>query len=171
MSQCFTGVLPATMLCRLSRTRRNSRFGENVRKFREQQGWSQEQLAERLKAKQPDVSGWENGGVPSLSKVVKLALVLGCSVDDLVAGVDRDYDVLHFSGHGTHTAGAISPDGTTETAARLLDLERRVKDYEVTLREVEDIASRLAKIAIRGREGASSARAPTGRRGRHREAS
>ncbi|WP_191987305.1 helix-turn-helix domain-containing protein [Lapidilactobacillus bayanensis] len=62
-------------------------FATQVKKYREQQHWSQEELADKLFISRQAVSKWENGdGTPDLDKLVALATVLNVSLDTLVLG-------------------------------------------------------------------------------------
>lgn len=46
---------------------------------------TQEELAEKLCIKQSAVAKWENGeAMPRADKLLKLARILGCTVDDLL---------------------------------------------------------------------------------------
>jgi len=52
--------------------------GGNVRRAREQAGWNQRELAERLDAEPPQVSLWENGRKqPNAQSLMKIASVTG----------------------------------------------------------------------------------------------
>ena len=58
---------------------------------------TQKALAETLHLPQPQVSDWENDryAVLEISTLLKLAKVLRCTMDQLLIGVDPDYDRLH----------------------------------------------------------------------------
>jgi transcriptional regulator with XRE-family HTH domain len=74
----------------------NVSFGENLRRLREKRGLKGYQLAEMMGVGASQVSKWELGrvGVPEGPTLIKLAAKLGCTVDDLVAGVNSEYDQL-----------------------------------------------------------------------------
>lgn len=56
------------------------RFGENLRKAREDQGWTQEQIAEKAAVDQAIIGGIERGSRnPTVITVVKLSKSLGGS--------------------------------------------------------------------------------------------
>lgn len=60
-------------------------IGENVRAFRKQNGFTQEELAGRLGVSYQAVSKWENGATaPDISLLPELAAVLGTSIDALL---------------------------------------------------------------------------------------
>lgn len=82
--------------------------------IRKQRGMSQEKLANQLSVKQNTVSQWENGRRnPRVPMLVKIAEILGCSVNDLVGVQCEKIERLDtFTGaggsegmrigHGTH---------------------------------------------------------------------
>ena len=72
-------------------------LGQNVKRLRVAAGIpTQRALADRLHVPQPQVSDWENDRYAILETLtlIKLAKVLRCSIDDLLEGVDPDYDVV-----------------------------------------------------------------------------
>lgn len=67
-----------------------SSFGTAVRQLREQQGWSQESLAERADLNRSYVGELERGqAIPSLLTLKKLALALNLSLANLLAHTER----------------------------------------------------------------------------------
>ena len=72
-------------------------LGQNVKRLRVAAGIpTQRALADRLHVPQPQVSDWENDryGILETLTLIRLAKVLRCSIDDLLEGVDPDYDVI-----------------------------------------------------------------------------
>ena len=70
-------------------------FGRNIRRLRSAAGVrTQRELADRLGVPQPQVSDWENDRYTVLETgtLLRLAKALRCSVDQLLTGVDPDYD-------------------------------------------------------------------------------
>ncbi len=70
-------------------------FGRNIRRLRWKSGLrTQRALADLLGAPQPQVSDWENDryAVLETMTLVRIAKGLRCSVDQLLVGVDADYD-------------------------------------------------------------------------------
>ncbi len=70
-------------------------LGQNIKRLRIAAGLStQRALADRLHVPQPQVSDWENDryGTLETQTLMKLAKVLRCSIDELLDGVDPDYD-------------------------------------------------------------------------------
>lgn len=76
------------------------KFATQVKKYREQQQLSQEELADKLFISRQAISKWENGdGTPDLEKLVALAAALNVSLDDLVLGKKMDKPTEHQSEH------------------------------------------------------------------------
>jgi transcriptional regulator with XRE-family HTH domain len=66
------------------------RFGENVRKRREERDWTQEQLAEKADLDQTFISGIERGARnPTIITINKLSKALKTSVSALCEGIER----------------------------------------------------------------------------------
>jgi transcriptional regulator with XRE-family HTH domain len=60
-------------------------FAEKLIKLRKQQGWSQEELAEKLGVTRQSVSKWESmASIPDLERIVKLSQIFGVSTDYLL---------------------------------------------------------------------------------------
>lgn len=62
-------------------------LGDRLRSLRQERGWTQADLAQRVGIGQQVLSGYETGRrTPSLETTLALARTLDVSVDDLVAG-------------------------------------------------------------------------------------
>ena len=60
-------------------------LADKITEERKKNGWSQEELAERLGVSRQAVSKWESAGsVPDLQKVIQLANLFGVSTDYLL---------------------------------------------------------------------------------------
>ena len=69
--------------------------GRNIKRLRLEAGiWTLRAFAKRLGVLDPQLSEWENDrhAMLSVSTLVRIAKVLRCSVDDLLVGVDPEYD-------------------------------------------------------------------------------
>lgn len=63
------------------------KFGEAIKKRREQLGLTQQDLAEKLFVSRQTVCRWENGSrYPDLVMAKKITLILGISLDELIPG-------------------------------------------------------------------------------------
>lgn len=67
-------------------------FGSNVRRLREARGWTQKQLADLLEVQSGQMSNWEHDrfGLPDGSTLIRVSRALGCSIDELLAGVEPE---------------------------------------------------------------------------------
>lgn len=62
-----------------------------IKNLRESQSITQKELADRVGVTQGAVSQWENGSaVPGTMLLLKIADVLGCTVDELLRGGRRE---------------------------------------------------------------------------------
>lgn len=66
-------------------------LGENIRTARKAANMTQEELAAALGVRHPAISKWERGECfPALPTLVRLANVLGSSVDDLLGRTGKN---------------------------------------------------------------------------------
>ena len=63
-------------------------FGARVRQLRREEKLSQEELGKRVGVHTNTISKWENGAVPNMGKVIKLAQVLGTTSAYLLGDSD-----------------------------------------------------------------------------------
>ncbi|MDR3595155.1 helix-turn-helix transcriptional regulator [Clostridium sp.] len=69
-------------------------LGERIKLLRNEQGITQDQLAEYINVSRSSVNGYENGGVePSLSVLVKLADVFNVSLDYLLERTEEKHNI------------------------------------------------------------------------------
>lgn len=62
-------------------------LGENIYKYRTSKNWSQTEFADELEVSRQSVSKWENNmATPDLDKLIKMKLLFGISLDELVFG-------------------------------------------------------------------------------------
>lgn len=67
-------------------------LAEKITELRKKQGWSQEELAQKLDISRQSVSKWESGGaMPDLDKIIKLSSIFGVSTDYLLKDDDEGY--------------------------------------------------------------------------------
>lgn len=65
-------------------------FGLNLKKLREEKGYSQAQLSRKLNVSKSSISKYEsNQSMPSVETLTKIALIYGVSLDYLV-GVEKN---------------------------------------------------------------------------------
>lgn len=59
----------------------------NIKRYREEKGWSQRELAEKLGVKQSAVGMWESGrNNPEYGRLEEIASVFGITIDELING-------------------------------------------------------------------------------------
>ncbi len=60
-------------------------FGDKLKKLRQENGWSQEKLAEELDVSRQAVYKWEaNKGYPDIDKLIKISDIFNVTIDDLI---------------------------------------------------------------------------------------
>jgi transcriptional regulator with XRE-family HTH domain len=69
-------------------------FGENLKRIRQRSRLKSKDVAERVDVAKSVVSGWENNrrGLPETPTLFKLAKALNCSIEELLQGVDEEYE-------------------------------------------------------------------------------
>lgn len=79
-------------------------FGRNLRIYREKQGLTQRQLADRIGYTEKSISKWEHGsGLPPMEVAVHLARMFDVSVDEMVLAKTTERYFLGIDGGGTKT--------------------------------------------------------------------
>lgn len=102
-------------------------LADKIAKLRKQNGWSQEELAEKMGISRQAVSKWESGtSIPDLDKIIKMSGIFGVSTDYLLK--DEIEEI------------------TPETSAEFLE-EKTV--HTVSLEEANDFMDLTRKLAGR----------------------
>lgn len=100
----------------------------NIRRLRIARQIDQRELGALMDVGQAAVSKWENGGLMDLDILPRLAVTLGATLDQLLAGVDADYDA--FAGGRRETKGPRSAGDPFERAilriVRMLKKDQRL---------------------------------------------
>ena len=69
---------------------------KNIKRFRQAQSMTQEELAQKLSVTRQAVSNWENGKTePDVDMLGKIAKVLSVSVEELIYGAKSKSEVVH----------------------------------------------------------------------------
>lgn len=74
-------------------------LAENLQLLRKENGWSQEELAEKCQVSRQAIAKWENGeSVPAIEKMIFLAELYEVSLDELVGRivVDKYAKVIQY---------------------------------------------------------------------------
>jgi len=166
-------------------------FGKNVKRIRLNLDMKQKALAARLGVNQATVSGWESDkrGVPEGPTLLRFAKALGCSIDELLLGVDPEYDEivigrrdpLRHDDAGSSAAARNQAqrkgseqhgvDGATATRVQ----QHHLKARTTFIRDLQDVADELFKLVTVeeeriAREGGDVATHAARRRRHHRKA-
>src|SRR5690625_37346 len=74
---------------------RIDQISHNIKFFREQNKWTQKELAEQLKVSRSVIAKWENNHViPDISSLLKLSTIFNISLDHLVGNYSFREDLL-----------------------------------------------------------------------------
>lgn len=70
-------------------------LGANLLAKRESSRLSQGEAARRARVNREMLSRWENGKIaPDIDSLLRMAVAYSCAIDDLVGGVDEEYDEI-----------------------------------------------------------------------------
>lgn len=123
-------------------------MGENIARLRDARGLSQAAFGDLLRMRQPSVAKLEQGTNPELRTLLKVAKALAASIEDLIVGVDEDYDrsVTRDAKTGTaHPSRTGQPERADAAAQALLSGRVSPTIYESAhLAETRDAIERVA---------------------------
>ena len=98
--------------------------GGAIRALREQKGYTQKQLAERLLVSDKAVSKWESGrGLPDITLIEPLAQTLGVSLAELLSGEAKEHALRLLLEHCETPSYRCTPEVTAVTAVHRVLLE------------------------------------------------
>lgn len=126
-------------------------IGANIRQRRIAAGFqSQGEFAAKIGERQARVSDWERGryAVPDLDTLIAIAKALACGLDDLVAGVDAEYDKSR-SDPARHTRTGTSSAHGAATSRLLQELEHAHASAREAAAELRTIADALDGAAAK----------------------
>lgn len=130
--------------------------GENIKRIREEKRLTQVAVAEVIGVKPTQISNWENDryGIPDTSSLLKLAKALGCTVDDLLAGIDPEYDdtVARAVAHYEHERETFQwlIDGAREQILR--EKGALPEDFEESSRRLMRLAGKNLRRQLAGKD-------------------
>lgn len=103
------------------------KVGNFIMGKRKSLGMTQQQLADKLKVSFQAISKWENGTTyPNIEILRDLAIVLDVSVDEILAGSERDAEGLSYSKAGidiTYCFGLTRQSGYRKNGSMHLSKE------------------------------------------------
>jgi transcriptional regulator with XRE-family HTH domain len=139
----FTGAARSVILPAVTTTGTPS-IGSNIKRLRLAKGYRiQGDFAKALDVPQPRLADWENDRykTPDLFSLLKMAKVLGCSIDVILEGIDKKYDLVRQKNdlvcHPDQVHSALSQGEVTKSDAENTDATRRL---EHVLKELNDAA-------------------------------
>jgi transcriptional regulator with XRE-family HTH domain len=149
-----------------------STFGKNLRAMMKQRELKPQDLLPALGVKQGTLSDWmrDRRGLPEGPTLLKFAKALRVTVNDLLAGVDDDHDLLchMLDARSGPSSGGLQDVPASDTARRLESVRER---DQALASEVRDVIGRLGELAVTlEEETGSSRRSATGRARGHRTA-
>lgn len=137
-------------------------MGENIRRERQQKGWTQAELAEKLGVSDRAVSRWEtNMAAPAVDTLVQMALLLETSADALL-GVDPQRiqaEILQATADCNH----LLKQGEAEAAVRLMREKNTKYPNQPELMVYLALALLALKMEPAAREALALCRAADGR--------
>lgn len=148
-------------------------IGENIKRIREAKDLKQDGVAEKIGVAGSQLSAWEGDRYKSIGSVnlLKIARALKCSVDEIVAGVDVEYDAIRRDlprhTEAAQSASVSGEDDRATTSTRVLT-ERAARQLAD---DVKAAIKQLGRVAL-ALEKEAGAAAPEGTRRprRHRRA-
>ena len=110
-------------------------FGEQLKRTRVEQGFTQAQIAEQLKINKSAISKWENGDMePNLENLKKLSAILNESVDYLLTGKETPQPFIsqnvNSSSNATITFNGKSAQKLTEIESELIRISASLKTQQ-----------------------------------------
>lgn len=148
-------------------------LGDNIRALRTMAGKTNAaEFARAIKVSPGTLGDWEKGRYTNLrlDSLLKLAKELKCSIEDLIGGVDADYDKVSSDliRQGSEVQGALTKGESIEsTAARhIASLERELAECKTRLRQMQDAARSFARVVAGGEGDAATGTTPRPRRRR-----
>lgn len=135
--------------------------GDNIKRLREEAKMTQSALAEKLAVRQPQLSDWEQNrfGIPKIQNLFKIAKVLNASLDDLLLGVDPEYDTARaertspvmpgtedvLTGNRQSSSAAAGGSGVVSASDRRV--ESTSSSHAETGTRIIELAAKISELA------------------------
>lgn len=124
-------------------------LGENLKRIRGDE--DQKIVAKRMGVAQTRLSNWEKNRYKTVSvrTLLWLAKAYRCRVEDLVEGLDAEYDAgRDLSRHAVEYKSAPSQEvADVPASARVRELQDRLAHYDQLVPEIETILGKLVRLA------------------------
>lgn len=126
----------------------------NIRELRIGRGLTQDQLAAASGVKQGYISKWEKGrAYPNARSLLRLAVGLGRPIDDIVAGVDADYEPIRTG----HQQAVMEPrEPRPDEAAIVAGLIRQLQAFLLLPADVREEMTHYEERDLSPRSSAGS---------------
>jgi len=116
---------------------------EKIKAFRKSKGWSQEEMAEKLKMSTSGYANIEQGKTDiQQSRLRQISKVLGIKLSELIDLEDKNFQVILA---GDENSGTISIN-TPENQIKLLELQHKLEKAELEIAYLKEENSRLKEI-------------------------
>lgn len=117
-------------------------LADKIIKLRKKNGWSQEQLAEKLEVSRQSVSKWESAqSIPDINKMIKLSQIFGVSTDYLVK------DEIEDEKYGLGESLPVDREKAPDDDSRYLSVEE-VNQYFVRTKRASAFGGAGSAIAL-----------------------
>ena len=127
-------------------------LADKIMLLRKKQGWSQEELAEKLDVSRQSVSKWEGGlSIPDLNKIIAMSALFGVSTDYLLKDEIEVEEPSETATSDDETARSVS----AEDAHRYLNMVQRLS-WRIALGVMLCILSPVCLILLGGATDVSS---------------
>ena len=127
-------------------------LADKIMLLRKKQGWSQEELAEKLDVSRQSVSKWEGGlSIPDLNKIIAMSALFGVSTDYLLKDEIEVEEPSETAASDDETARSVS----AEDAHRYLNMVQRLS-WRIALGVMLCILSPVCLILLGGATDVSS---------------
>lgn len=168
----FTGIFAAVMLPAVL----PPTLGRNLKYLRGKADTTQAELATAIEASQSDVSKWElDKATPPVPTLIRIAKILGCSVEDLLRGVDPAYDEIvirqrDLSGHSGKGESVLYRGGPgAPTSSRVQQLEQELRERDRLISQAEAAARKTLLVFQATKENRGPGAQQSQRRGARRK--
>ena len=93
-------------------------LADKIIALRKKQGWSQEELAQKLDVTRQSVSKWESSqSVPDIAKIVQLSELFGVTTDHLLKDEEGEEELANASAENTKENEAVLEENTKNISA------------------------------------------------------
>ena len=115
-------------------------LADKIIELRKKNGWSQEELAEKLNVSRQSISKWEGAqSIPDMNRIIEMSKIFGVSTDFLLK------DEMEFDDDEKHEAALVSVDDYDSDKCELRSVSM---DEATAFLEAKEQSSRLISIGV-----------------------